>query len=308
MLIKSGSQFKINDYYVKDKNFYIETNINPNFDILRQCGSLMINNETKQMIKTAKIISIAPKCTDFLYVRNRAISASNVIDSPDGSATPVPMEDVYHRFPQYCHRIRGANDNADAFSHTELQNSYKTFIGKSVFVDHNNDNVEQARGIILDAIYNTRGHFVELLLAIDKKAYPELARGIEMGYITGTSMGTRVQSSICSICLHESHTEEDFCDHVKHYKGSTFNGLPVWEWNIGAAFIEDSLVSTPADASARIIERVASRTHPQNCGVFNKAIIRQNSFSTKLQNEQNQRTYAGQVKSIFDELNDLPWS
>ena len=140
------------------------------------------------MVKTAKYITVAPKAQDFLYIRNRAISAGNVIDKGE-SIEEIPIDTMYKNFFKYSPIVRGPNDNGDFFGTDELRKSYKTFIGKAVFVDHQNENVEQARGIILDAVFNEKWKFVELLKAVDKKAYPELARGIEAGYITSTSMG-----------------------------------------------------------------------------------------------------------------------
>ena len=307
MLTRIGGNFRVDDYFIKNQNLYIVTNIKPNFNILRRSGSLIVNNETKQMVKTAKLITVAPKADDFLYIRNRAVSAGNVIDNPDGSANLIPIDEMYKNFDRYALKVRGANDNGDFFSHEELIKCYKSFIGKSVFVDHDNENVEKARGIILDAVYNPRGKFVELLKAIDRKAYPELARAIEMSYVTSTSMGCRCGYSLCSICHNKAKTEEDFCQHVKTYKGSTFNGLPVWEDNYEVEFFEDSMVSIGADPTARILERVAS-LHGKKNHLSHEGTSSYNHLKLKLQNETNQRTYAGQVKSMFDELNDLPWN
>ena len=188
MLTRIGGRFRVDDYFIKNRNLTIITNVKPNFDILRQSGSLIVNGETRRMIKTAKIVTVAPKASDFLYIRNRAISAGNVIDKGE-SIEEIPIDTMYKNFFKYSPIVRGPNDNGDFFGTDELRKSYKTFIGKAVFVDHQNENVEQARGIILDAVFNEKWKFVELLKAVDKKAYPELARGIEAGYITSTSMG-----------------------------------------------------------------------------------------------------------------------
>lgn len=310
MLTRIGGKFRVDDYFIKNNTLNIITNINPNFNILRHSGSLIVNKETDQMMKTAKVITVAPKVSDFLYIRNRAVSAGNVIEQPGGNVEIIPMDILYQQFERFGIICRGANDNGDFFSTDELKKSYKTFVGKAVFVDHDNENVERARGIILDAVYNERGQFVELLKAIDKKAYPELARAIEMSYVNATSMGCRVEYSICSICQNKAYTEDEFCDHVKNYKGMTYNGLPVWEDNINPVFFEDSLVTQPADMAARIMERVASKTTRHNSTIFERPAIRSsytNISSMRLRNETNQRTYEGQVKSIFDELNNLPW-
>ena len=224
MLTKTNTGFKIETFYT-DNNLTIVSNVKPNLEILKSSKTLQVVPN----IKTAKTITVAPKEDDFLYVRNRAVSAGNVIEHEDGSATSVPIDEFYKHYERYSKICRGANDNGDFFSEEELKKCYKSFIGKSVFVDHQNENVEAARGIIVDAVWNDRGKFVELLKAVDKKAYPELARGIEMSYITDTSMGCRCGSSICSICGNKAVTEDDFCDHILYYKGSTYNGLPVFE-------------------------------------------------------------------------------
>ena len=154
-------------------------------------------------------------------------------------------------------------------------------------------------------MWNDRGKFVELLKAVDKKAYPELARGIEKGYITDTSMGCRCGKSICSICGNVATTEDEFCDHIKNYKGSTYNGLPVFEDNRDVDFFEDSFVTIGADPEAKILEKVASRS--QYCGVqrISKSETRDLSY---IINEKNQRTFSGRVESFAEKLKNIPWS
>ena len=128
------------------------TNEKTNTELLKYSETLKI----KPMYKTAKTVTIAPKEEDFLYIRNRAVSAGNVIPQPDGSAISVPIDEYYKDFEKYSKICRNANSNGDFFSEEELKKKYKTFIGKSAFVDHDNENVEKARGIILDAVYNNK--------------------------------------------------------------------------------------------------------------------------------------------------------
>ena len=290
-------------YYDNDNNkIKIDNSAEFNVEILKKSETLKVD---KVMNKTAKLVTVAPKEDDFLYIRNRAVSAGNVIPQPDGSAISVPIDEYYKNFEKYSKICRNANDNGDFFSEEELKSKYKTFIGKSAFVDHNNENVENARGIIVDAVWNDRGKFVELLKAVDKKAYPELARGIEKGYITDTSMGCRCGKSICSNCGNVATTEDEFCDHIKNYKGSTYNGLPVFEDNRDVDFFEDSFVTIGADPEAKILEKVASRS--QYCGVqrISKSETRDLSY---IINEKNQRTFSGRVESFAEKLKNIPWS
>lgn len=301
MFTKKNTNFKIEHYYYdKDNNLTIVSNVKPNLEILKSSKTL----EVIPNVKTAKTITIAPKEDDFLYVRNRAVSAGNVIENSDGSASSIPIDEFYKNYERYSKICRGANDNGDFFSEEELKNSYKSFIGKSVFVDHQNENVENARGIIVDAIWNDRGKFVELLKAVDKKAYPELARGIELGYITDTSMGCRCGKSICSICGNEAVVEDDFCEHVLYYKGSTFNGLPVFEDNREVEFFEDSFVTQGADPQAKILEKVASR----NTNVIQRVSSTPKNNYNNILNETNQRTRSGRINSFKNKLNDIDWS
>ena len=257
MLIKNNTVFHIDDIYETKDSITFYVNKKPTLDILQKADFMKV----KKLTKTAKVITVAPKEDDFLYVRNRAISAGNVIELEDGTVKIIPIDDVYKELNKYKDIIRGANANGDFFTDFELKAHYKTFIGKPVFVDHNNENIENARGVIIDSVYNEKGQFIELLKAVDKKAFPELANGIINKYITDTSMGCRCGYSICSICGNKAVDEKDFCEHVKNYKAGNFEGLPVWEDNREIEFFEDSFVTQGADPQAKILERVASRNY-----------------------------------------------
>lgn len=148
------------------------------------------------------------------------------------------------------------NNNGDYFPEDELRKAYKTFEGRGVFVNHESDNVESARGKILSADLidqNPEDIHVVLALAIDQKAFPQLVNAIKKGYVTDVSMGATVQYSQCSICSNEARTENDYCEHIRYFKGSTFNGKPVYEVNRGVEFFEISCVTNGADRTAKII-------------------------------------------------------
>lgn len=269
--------------------------------------SLLNNSKTLGLTKTAsKIVKVAPKEDDFLYVRVRAVSAGNVIEHDNGYAELIPMDELMENLDKYGTKIRGANDNGDFFSYEELKKSYKTFIGKSAFVDHKNENVEEARGIILDAVWNDRGKFVELLIAVDKKAFPELCRGIEMGYITDVSMGCRCEKSICSICGNEAITEDDFCEHILTHKGRMLDNKPVFEDNRGIEFFEISFVSQGADKQAKILEKVASKANLPKINRLSTTSPLEQAL-LKVANEKNKRNNQS-VNSLKEQLKNLPWS
>jgi len=147
-----------------------------------------------------------------------------------------------------------ANDNGDYFSEEELKKSYHTFVGCPLFVNHKNDDVEEARGTILYAEWSDEEHGVVIIGRVDAKAYPKLARGISEGYIAGVSMGCQVEYSECSICKNQAAKEDDYCTHIKEHKTRKFNGKDVYEKNFGLKFIELSFVVDPACSTCFIQE------------------------------------------------------
>ena len=173
------------------------------------------------------------------------------------------------------------NDNGDAFSARELKKAAPTFIGVPLFTNHQNDDVEKARGICVHSWYDDKEGGIYIIDRVDKVAYPKLARGIETGIIVGSSMGTSVQMSICSICHNAAATATEFCDHISGGKNRKFSGkvkcqyhksnvddledkcplcdstkddqktiehedIKIFEHNYGLKFIENSFVVNPA--------------------------------------------------------------
>ena len=81
------------------------------------------------------------------------------------------------------------NDNGDAFNEKELKEAAPSFIGVPLFTNHQNDDVEKARGECVHSWYDDKDGGIYIIGRVDKIAYPRLARGIEEGYIGSTSMG-----------------------------------------------------------------------------------------------------------------------
>jgi hypothetical protein len=159
------------------------------------------------------------------------------------------------------------NSNGDYFSSEELKNSYSTFVGVPFYTNHNNQDIEQARGKIIFAEWKDEDSSIYVIGFIDREAYPHICRGVEQEYMTGVSMGCSVEYSECSICENKASTVEEYCNHVKFRKGRTFTGTsknaktgainsfkdaPVFEHNYGIRFIELSGVGDPACKSCHI--------------------------------------------------------
>lgn len=159
------------------------------------------------------------------------------------------------------------NDNFDTFPPEEIKASYASFVGKPVFINHNNDNHRRARGVCIDAALhedrNPDGSpdtWAEVLMEVDAVRFPKLAKAILAGHIDRTSMGTDVAYSLCSFCGNKATTPLEYCAHIPKMKGKriyrttasgTKEGVLVSEICHGLKFFENSLlVEEPADPTA----------------------------------------------------------
>ena len=191
---------------------------------------------------------IEPYNKDFLYFSARAVSA---------------------------YETSGFNENGDAFLWDELLRSYKTFIGRNMFLDHDTNPLNTV-GKVIDAypVEEENGEkYIECLCKIDKVAFPNLARNIETGVLNSVSMGASVDKSICSVCGHYIESEiSPKCEHMLSLKkdfvatwdfpkAAIVKGRPIKAFfiNEGVRFTELSIVTNPADRSALVKKIVASR-------------------------------------------------
>jgi hypothetical protein len=215
----------------------------------------------------------------YMYVRIRAIS-SRVNKNADG-------------WPSI--ELAGGQDNWDKVSsqHTSSEGGftveaskdneygYSTFIGKPIFVDHNNSNPKRARGVIVDSKFNVLDHKtaaegdsywggkdvdeehfppaeVELLLEVDAENFPKFAKAIVDGDLDGFSMGCDVDYSKCSHCGNKASSPDEYCDHIvmkgaEHKftaKDGTKTSKKSYENCYGIKFFEISGVFDPADETA----------------------------------------------------------
>lgn len=194
------------------------------------------------------------------------------------TATPGLMKDAhrvafhYTPRPGYLYvRSRAissrANDNHDEFPAEEIKKAWATFIGKPVFVNHNNEDHRRARGVIVDAALHedtnpngTPDTWTEVLMEVDAIRFPMLAKAILAGHIDRTSMGTDVKYSLCSVCSNKASNPTEYCAHIPRLKGqriyrTTASGkkeaVLVTERCYGLGFFENSLlVEEPADPTA----------------------------------------------------------
>jgi intein/homing endonuclease len=78
-------------------------------------------------------------------------------------------------------------------------NVFSSFNGRGSFKNHNNDDVSNAVGLVLDTIPNHKEKSIEALVAVDKIKDPGLVRGIDMGYVKNVSMGCVKPGTLISL-------------------------------------------------------------------------------------------------------------
>lgn len=150
------------------------------------------------------------------------------------------------------------NGNGDYFPWGEVHAAFRTFCGKGFYIEHQSDDVELAKGIILDAVEHPKDKYVECLVAISKKDEPELCKQIQSGEVSQVSMGCVCRKAECSECGNVAYNEEDLCDHMNpnnpftYIKGKIIKGEMVYEKNFDLTFTELSGVKDPAWEKADI--------------------------------------------------------
>ena len=196
----------------------------------------VLNPETQKiaMDEAGKLVAFDYDAANFVYFRCRAISA----DVPNG--------------------------NGDFFPEKELLAAYKSFIGVGMYKDHDSDSVDKSVGKVLWAEWVPEGKYVECYCCVDKLLAPELARRIEMGEASTVSMGCMVGEAECSVkgCGNIAHNAMELCEHMipgRGLKGKrNHEGTVAYEINRLLQFTELSLVTVPADPTAKIFEVYAA--------------------------------------------------
>lgn len=240
----------------------------------------------------------------YLYARCRAIS-SRVNRNHDGwpSVELAGSPDIFDRHITSAALSRHVGGFTIEASKDE-EYGFSTFLGKPIYIDHNNHDPQRARGVVVDAKLHvedlrtasaldpyyasapdnhTPPTWVELLLEVDAKSFPKFAAALIEGSrdpgkgIDGFSMGCDVERTQCNICQKFASSPDEYCQHVK-LKGATFDyhdpktrkktSKKAYEDCYGIKFFEISGVFDPADETALLKELKTStsldRGYPQN--------------------------------------------
>jgi len=121
--------------------------------------------------------------------------ASGTISIKPGSDTAKIIESEIKKHPTALFfrakaiKANEPNSNGDYFSEEELIRACPSFVGVPFFTNHDNQNVENARGKIIFAEWVPEEKAIYTISFVDREAYPHICRSIEEEYITGVSMG-----------------------------------------------------------------------------------------------------------------------
>jgi len=222
---------------------------------------VLVNNDlVARMTKLANNLrAISPKSDDFLYFSIIFLkSAEAALLDEKGLPKKVANGETAWGFFDEEWKWHGntqphRNNNRDIFPESELKKAAASWVGLPLCKDHESSSVDGIRGIILDTHYDEKYKQIIGLCALDKVNYPDLARKVETGLVRYGSMGTAVETSVCSECLNKATTQEEYCAHILN---KTAHG----EINVGLKPIEYSLVVQPAEPGAVLLKCIASLT------------------------------------------------
>ena len=196
------------------------------------------------------------------------------------------------------------NDNGDYFEKEPLKQATSTFVGVPIFTNHQNTDINQARGKVIHSWWDEDKNGIMIIARVDAVAYPQLARGIKEKYVLGTSMGCSVHHSLCSVCHNLSETPDQYCEHIRerktrlissrnqkcaYHKFGTDEKCPIceckkgetksfavekkaFEYNYGIKFIENSFVVNPACHSCGVTEVIDPQKFLQKAAYIMKVL------------------------------------
>jgi len=182
-------------------------------------------------------------------------------------ANPGPMGD-----PQFTFVLcrAGTNRNGDHFLAEELTTRYMTAINKKIDLKHSQDFTDIVGGISgADYVEDSQSQRIECVgeLYSRDSANAQLAyKLMKRGIITHVSMECDYEQGECSICGKLVASKDQYCTHLRKFKGGEIQGKPVYEILHGVTFTGVGLLDRKgADENARIIQ-VASQTVSAGCG------------------------------------------
>lgn len=154
------------------------------------------------------------------------------------------------------------NRNGDAFYEDALKKYHHTFVEDGhAYMHHKNKDPNKSYGRVIFSAYNDKMHRVELIVEYDTdKLDKKFVDKINNGEMVNVSMGCRVDADYCSICGHKAKTPAEYCEHLISNPGLTRmlpDGRKAFAINRDPHFFDISIVTIPADPTARVMAKIA---------------------------------------------------
>lgn len=198
------------------------------------------------------------------------------------------------------------NRNGDAFYEDALIKYHHTFVTDAfAYMHHKNKDPEKSYGRVIFSAYNYDMHRVELIVEYDlDKLDPKFADRIDRGEMVNVSMGCRVDADYCSICGNKAKSPAFYCEHLRDKPGLTRclpDGRKAFAINKDPHFFDISIVTIPADPTARVMAKIAS-----DCNVPVSSVQRAYEDTTFMDMIHcgNEKTASAVIKTISINGND----
>jgi len=156
----------------------------------------------------------------------------------------------------------GSNKNNDYFPEKVLREYHKTFEALAhVYKHHVNKDPRRSYGKVIYSFYNERMHRVELIVEVVNSKAQDILDRIAAGENVAVSMGCKVPWDECSECGNRAKTRREYCAHLRRGSAGrvTPDGRKPYAINWQPKFFDISFVTIPADPTASVLSKVASK-------------------------------------------------
>jgi len=216
---------------------------------------LFVSSKPRQTAKSAQADARPANCHTSVPVDVRL--AADAQSVTPGTGDP--------RFTCILCRV-GTNKNGDHFTAEELSSRYVTAVNKKIDLKHSQDVTDIVGGIVSsDYVEDETGGRVECvgeLFVQDAPNAPLAYKLMKTGIIAQVSMECDYAEGECSVCGKRAQSKNDYCLHLRKYKGGDFQGQPVYEILHGVTFTGLGLLDRKgADENARITQVAATNAH-----------------------------------------------
>lgn len=165
----------------------------------------------------------------------------------------------------------GTNKNGDHFTPDELAARCTTAINKKIDLKHSQELTDIVGGIVnAEFVEDETGGCVECVGELYVGDTPTAALAYKLmkkGIIAQVSMECDYEEGECSICGKTVSNKNDYCVHLRKFKGAEYQGKPVFEILHGVTFTGLGLLDRKgADENARITQVASEATRSTNTG------------------------------------------